>query len=187
MKLFSKALGPIDDSAAQRAGLLSPPVSRRRVVLAWVAVLCWAAVIWRLGGDDYSASETSSMLVEWLRALFMDLDPSTRYRILIAVRKCAHFVEYGILALLTFRAAWISAKGHQLATPAWVTLFIVATLASADEARQAFSPVRTGSPLDVLLDLAGGAIAILGLLLAAHRARSAADDAPKHSNATPAS
>ncbi len=155
------------------------PVSRRRsarrgIALAWLWVLLWAAVIWQLGGDDFSASAMNSRLLEWLRWLAADLDPITRYRLAIGIRKSAHFVEYAILALLTFRAALISAGRNQLAAAAWVALFIVATLASADEARQAFSPIRTGSPYDVLLDIAGGAISIAGLLSISRRMRTTA-------------
>ena len=43
--------------------------------------------------------------------------------------------------------------------------------ASADEARQAFSDVRTGSPYDVLIDVAGGVVMVLGLLVISKRLR----------------
>jgi VanZ family protein len=152
----------------------SPARLRKRVVLAWVLVIAWALVIWNLGQDGFSARATSSQLLEWLRWLLGDLDPHTRYRILIGIRKSAHFVEYAILALLTFRAALITAPRHRLTSAAWIALFFVATLASADEARQAFSTVRTGSPYDVLLDIMGGAIGVAGVLLFSWRVRSKA-------------
>ena len=152
---------------------------RRRIVVAWLAVFCWAGVIWRLGGDDFSAEQTSSMLIEWLRALSADLDPRTRYRLIIGFRKSAHFIEYSILALLTFRAAMISAGRNQFASAAWIALFLVMALASADEARQAFSSVRTGSPYDVLIDLTGGAVTIAALLLISRRMRVGAEGEKK--------
>jgi VanZ family protein len=164
------------------------PVSRRRsarrgIALAWLWVLLWAAVIWTLGGDDFSASATNSRLAEWLRWLVEDLDPLTRYRLAIGIRKSAHFIEYAVLALLTFRAALIAAGRNRLASAAWVALFIVASLASADEARQAFSPVRTGSPYDVLLDIAGGAVSIAGLLVISRRMlRTTPPPAPENSS-----
>jgi len=143
----------------------------RRIVIAWLCVVLWAGVIWRLGGDEFSATNTSSVLFDWLRMFYENIDPRTRYRILIGLRKFAHFFEYAVLALLTFRAALITGARNQLATAAWVALFLVATLASADEARQAFSQARTGSPYDVLIDLLGGAVAISGLLLISRRMR----------------
>jgi len=143
----------------------------RRIFIAWLCVALWAAVIWLLGGDEFSATNTSSVLLEWLSFVFDSVDPRTRYRVIFGLRKSAHFFEYAVLALLTFRAAMITGARHRLATGAWVALFLVATLASADEARQAFSQARTGSAYDVLIDLFGGAVAVSGLLLISRRIR----------------
>lgn len=148
------------------------PRSRSRIAFAWILVIVWAGVIWMLGGDDFSFQETSETLSPWLKWLIGDLDHQTRIKIFVAVRKSAHFFEYAILAILTFRAALMAAPKNQWVTAAWVALFLVATLASADEARQAFLPSRTGSPYDVLIDLTGGVIAIVGLLLISRRIRS---------------
>lgn len=112
------------------------------------------------------------MLVEWLRGMFSKLDRRTQYQLIFWVRKTAHLVEYAILALLSFRAALLSAGRSRFTTAAWVTLFVVAALATADETRQAFSATRTGSPYDVMLDVLGGSIAILGLLLVLRQVRS---------------
>jgi VanZ family protein len=144
---------------------------KRRVVLAWALVFCWGTLIWILGGDSFSFTDTNETIIPWLDWLTGSLDYRTRYRIYVGIRKSAHFIEYAILALLTFRAALLAARKTQLATAGWVALFIVASLATADEARQAFSTVRTGSPYDVLLDVAGGLIAVLGVLIISRRFR----------------
>ena len=146
--------------------------SMRRIVLAWTLVVCWGALIWTLGGDSFSFSDTNDAIIPWLDWLTGDLDYRTRYRIYVGIRKSAHFIEYAILALLTFRAALLAARQTRLMTAGWVALFFVASLATADEARQAFSPVRTGSPYDVLLDIAGGLIAVLGVLVISRRFRT---------------
>ena len=140
-------------------------------MLAWLWVVCWGGMIWTLGGDAFSFSETNETIMPWLDWLTGDLDWRTRYRIYVAVRKAAHFIEYAILALLTFRAALSAARRNRLATAGWVALFIVTSLATADEARQAFSLVRTGSPYDILIDVAGGLLAVLGLLVISRRMR----------------
>ncbi len=150
---------------------VDPSRGRGRIIVAWVWVACWAAVIWVLGGDRFSLAETSRTIYPWLQWLIGDVDFTTRYKIFFAVRKSAHFIEYAILAILTFRAALLAAPRNQLATAAWVALFLVATLASADEARQAFSNTRSGSPYDVLIDVTGGAISVIGLVLIARRMR----------------
>lgn len=164
---------PRSETPDSRAPDPSPPPRkrRRRLVIAWTLVVVWAAVIWILGGDQFSLAETSRTISPWIEWLIGDLDHATRYRIFLGIRKSAHFVEYAILAILTFRAALITAPRNQLATAAWVALFLVATLAGADEARQAFSNARTGSPTDVLIDVTGGSIAILGLVLITRRMR----------------
>ena len=146
-------------------------VSRRRLVLAWSWVALWAMVIWVLGGDQFSLSETSHTFSPWIKWLFGDLDYRTRIKIFLAIRKFAHFFEYAVLALLTFRAALLAAPKNQLVTAAWVAVFLVATLATADEARQALSTTRSGSPYDVLIDITGGSIAVIGLLLISRRMR----------------
>ncbi len=148
---------------------------RRRIILAWSFVAAWAGVIWSLGGDDWSLQETSRTLSPLMEFIFGDLDGPTKWRIYLAVRKSAHFVEYAILALLTFRAALISAPKNRVVTAAWTALFLVALVATADEARQAFSNTRTGSPNDVLIDLTGGAVAIGALLLISRRLRTPGD------------
>lgn len=144
---------------------------RRRIALAWSLVAIWAFVIWTLGGGDFSSAATSPALLDWLRWLFEDLAPATRYRVLMGLRKSAHFIEYAILALLAFRAAMLSATRNRLATAVLVALFLVATLATADEARQAFTPSRSGSPYDVLIDISGGVVATLGLVIISRRLR----------------
>lgn len=141
----------------------------RRTLLAWLWVVCWGGMIWILGGDAFSFSEMSGAIMPWLEWLTGGLDRHTRYQIWVAIRKSAHFIEYAILAVLTFRAALATAPRTQLVSAGWIALFIVTSLATADEARQVFSAVRTGSPYDILIDVAGGLLAVLGLLAISRR------------------
>jgi VanZ family protein len=147
--------------------------TRGRKILAWALVACWGAVIWSLGEDQFSSIQTSRFLMPLLRWFVGEVDADTRYHVSMFVRKSAHLTEYGILALLTLRAAWIAAGRAQLAPSACIALFVVVAVASADEFRQTFSAVRTGSPYDVLIDLTGGLIAIVGVTVISKRMRSA--------------
>jgi VanZ family protein len=52
------------------------------------------------------------------------------------------------------------------------TLLLVVTVAAVDETRQAFSSVRTGSPIDVLIDSSGALVAIGVAVLYLRRQRS---------------
>lgn len=160
-------------------GRPEPAKKRRRpsIALAWSFVFVWAGVIWTLGRDDYSLQETSRFLSPILEFVFGEIEGPRKWRMYLAVRKSAHFVEYAILALLTFRAALLSALRNRVATAAWTALFLVALLASADEARQAFSSARTGSANDVLIDVTGGVVAIGAMLLIVRRMRAPRDAA----------
>jgi VanZ family protein len=69
----------------------------------------------------------------------------------LVVRKLAHMAEYGLLWLL-----WLRALGtrHPLAA-ATITL----AYAASDELHQSFVEGRNGTPVDVLIDAAGVAVA----------------------------
>ena len=65
------------------------------------------------------------------------------------LRKLAHMAEYGLLFLLWLRA---------LQRPGWAAAITLA-YAVSDEVHQSFVEGRVGSPVDVLIDAAGVAIA----------------------------
>lgn len=71
------------------------------------------------------------------------------------VRKSAHLIEYAILGALTLRA--LMPVGVQRVPRATVarTLAYCAAYALLDEAHQALVPSRTGSGVDVLVDVVG--------------------------------
>ena len=128
---------------------------------AWGAAGLWALVVWNLGDDGFSATRTSRILGPLLAWLLPGLSDAATAQLLFAIRKAAHLLEYALLALLTLRALRLGGTLGATASAA-ATLGLVASLAAADELRQSLSATRTGSPWDVLVDIAG---AVLGLLL----------------------
>lgn len=142
-----------------------PPLT---IVLVWLPALLWGGLIWLLGGDAWSARETSGLLLPFLEWLLPDADFVTRVRVMSVIRKLAHPGVYGVLAALAFPAAsWtLRAVGAPLRLA--LCLAPVAALAVADEWRQSASAVRTGAPFDVLLDMAGG-LAVVALALTVER------------------
>jgi VanZ family protein len=102
-----------------------------RALSVWLPVVLWAAVIFALS----SIPSLHSGLGTW------DL----------VLRKLAHMAEYGLLWLLWLRAL---GRDHALAAAA-ITLAYAAT----DELHQTFVTGRHGTPVDVLIDAAGVAIA----------------------------
>lgn len=68
-------------------------------------------------------------------------------------RKTVHFVFYGTLALLVY--GWLHRQPHQKQNPIVIAILFVICIAAYDETRQFGTPGRSGSALDVALDLAG--------------------------------
>lgn len=149
----------------------------RSELTAWIPVLLWAAVIWLLGGDAFSAPETSRILGPLIAWLFPDLDVETLDRIVAGIRKLAHPGVYGLLAGLAFRADARTAPAHGSALRAAFSLMPVLTLSVADEWRQSASALRTGASFDVALDLAGG-VGVVALALFVERRFGRRSSAP---------
>ena len=76
------------------------------------------------------------------------------------LKKAAHMMEYGTLALLLWRA--LSRGRGTLSWSALVTAFVVSVLyAASDEYHQSFVPGRNGTPVDVGIDAVGALVALL--------------------------
>ena len=123
--------------------------------------LIWMAAMFYFSTDSFSATNTGSRL-EWLLSFLpFQLSASAIEWIHFLIRKAAHFTEYGALALLWLRAF----RGNQAARWQWrwgLSAFaIIAAWALLDEWHQSFTASRTGSIYDSLLDMSGGATALL--------------------------
>lgn len=78
------------------------------------------------------------------------------------LRKGAHFVFYGILALII-----VEQQLHYRLDPArafFLAFLFLGLLAGADELLQSFNPGRSGMFLDVILDMCGSSLALIRLL-----------------------
>ena len=167
------------DDATRRQRVAGDDASRRqRVILAWLLVGAFSALVLWLGSARFDTEETEGILSPILRFLFPDLSHSERYLLHVRVRKTAHAVEYGVLALLALRAAFLTFHTATARIVA-IALALAVLVASADETRQAFLPERTGSFGDVMLDTAGAITAIaLALLIRRLLRRQPTEDAP---------
>jgi VanZ family protein len=99
-------------------------------------------------------------IVHWL---FPRLPAEAVQDVVLAARKCAHVIEYAILAMLLWRAwrgSTASASPWQWTTTARIALLAM-LYAASDEFHQLFVASRQASVMDVLIDTAG---AVLGLL-----------------------
>jgi VanZ family protein len=143
----------------------------RREWLWWLAVGLWIAAILGFSSDRFSAESTSRILEPLLGWMFPAMSAETRQLVHSLVRKGAHAFEYAVLAILAYQALGEPSRRWR---PAGLALVLVAAVAVVDETRQATSAARTGSAIDVSIDVGGGAAALL--LLAGvrrfHRARA---------------
>lgn len=119
-----------------------------RALGRWLPVVAWSAVILLASSDAFSTSNTQS----WFRSL---LDRDLPYLLHIAARKVGHLLAYAILGALAFRASRVDFR-----TPAFAAMVVAAIVALTDEGHQSVTTMRSGSPWDVLIDLAGAWIAV---------------------------
>ena len=131
----------------------------------WLPLLIWLGVIFVGSTSGMSAEETSRYVVPFLLWLKPGMSPNAIWIILVVARKCAHLIEYMVLALLLWRAL------RSVPTLRTKTLMVLGTVllgcalfAVSDEFHQTFVKSRTPSVRDVFLDIGG---AFLGLLIAA--------------------
>lgn len=131
----------------------------------WLPLVVWLGMMFFASTSLMSAEHTSRFIVPFLLWLKPGMSPKTIWIILVVARKCAHVMEYAVLALLLWRALRsvrvLHAKTSMLFGAA---LLGCAAFAASDEFHQTFVKSRTPSVRDVLLDVAG---ALVGLLIAA--------------------
>jgi VanZ family protein len=96
----------------------------------------------------------------------LGFSPETAEALHALARKAGHFLAYGLFALLALRA--VRGERPVVARSLVAAGLWALALAAADEALQRLSPARTGSALDVAIDVTGAvaALALAGLLCA---------------------
>lgn len=89
----------------------------------------------------------------------------------------AHFVGYGVLAILLAHALALPRHGNVVA------LVLTVLYGATDEFHQSFTPGRSASATDLLVDLLG---ALCGLFLVSRRASTAGTARSSHDHHDPA-
>jgi VanZ family protein len=146
------------------------------VIKKWIAAILWIGVICIESTDLMSSKNTGSFIYSLLAPFWPTIDPIKFGEFHAVLRKVGHFVGYGILSFLLFRAWRATIKRGVQWTILWsaVSFSMTAVVASLDEWHQTFLPSRTGTYKDVLLDSAAAlCVQVLLFLLFFRRAAAA--------------
>jgi VanZ family protein len=135
------------------------PETRNFLAYQLPAIL-WTALVLFASSDAFSGAQTGRLLEAILGALFAELPRGVLMVAHLAIRKLAHLTEYAILAWLLYRTRG-DTPGVWNFHWAKVVMAGVLVVAAIDEVHQHFVPSRVGSPVDVMIDLAGAVVALL--------------------------
>jgi VanZ family protein len=161
----ANAVGRSRSRVAGTGGRVQTHARRASRLWRYGPLLAWAAFVLFASTANFSASNTSRIIRPLLLWLFPHISEPSIQRVHFFVRKTAHFTEYAVLALLAARA--LRTSGLAAFRRSWwlASFALVAAVALADEYHQSFLPSRTGTIYDSLLDMTGGATALLCLAL----------------------
>ncbi len=141
------------------------------VLRKWLPPVIWMALIFGGSTDVLSSEHTSRFVLPFLRWLFSGhLSPDQLDWAHLLIRKAGHVTEYAVLSVLF----WLALCRPRLNLDAepnprgpWLAVCLAVVLAvgyaALDEYHQSFTPSRTASWHDVVID-GGGAIFGLTLL-----------------------
>ena len=132
-----------------------------RVIKYWLPVAMMLAAMFYFSTDTLSNDHTETVVGRILLWLSSHISESVIAVINYTIRKSAHFIEYGILGALLFRA--FRADDPVRWRLKWVaySLLAAASWAALDEFHQTFTRTRSGSALDSLLDSSGALFVLL--------------------------
>lgn len=108
----------------------------------WALAVIWALVIW--------------LFSSW--ASLPSLGPTL---LDLVLKKSAHFIEFGILAVLLARAIYPAYSDRRWLAVA-IALLLTAAWAAIDELHQASTPGRRPSIGDVVVDIVGAVVFLTG-------------------------
>ena len=133
----------------------------KRFVKYWLPPILWMAFFFPVGNRALGSSAAYEISTAVFRWVFPQASQTAVGVFYIVFRKSLHFLEYGILAILLFRAfRGPDARKWELGWALRAGLVSV-VYGFLDEYLQSFVPNRNGSPIDWGVDTAGIA-AVLG-------------------------
>ncbi|MDQ3908129.1 MAG: VanZ family protein, partial [Acidobacteriota bacterium] len=135
-------------SDAQNANATVVAPGRRSRLWRYAPLAAWLAFVLFNSMGAMSASNTALVIEPVVRWLFPRVSDAGVESIHFFIRKCAHFTEYAVLALLAARAFRPSSKDFLRRHWLVAALLLVVCVSLADEFNQSFNPARTGTIKD---------------------------------------
>jgi VanZ family protein len=139
-------------------------------IIYLVLVLIWMGIIFHYSNmpsyqsDEQSDKVIDSTVIKIAKFFKKDLTKEQEYNIymhsIYPVRKYAHVFEFLVLYILVF--LFINCFEIRLSNKLLYALLWCFIYAVGDEVHQLFVPGRTGRVIDVLIDMLGSSIGLLG-------------------------
>lgn len=154
-----------------------------RILRYWVPVAIMLSAMYFFSTDRLSSDRTETVVGRILMWVAAHVSQEVIAVVNYSIRKLAHFIEYGILGALLFRAFRADDPLRWRLKWAAYSLTTAASWAALDEFHQTFTRTRSASPLDSLLD-SSGALFVL-LVIGFYNRRPAVDSRRIERNAIP--
>ncbi len=133
--------------------------NNKRKIIYWSLLIAWMILIFVMSNQPAKVSDSQSIgVLELFLKLGININGIFGDLANFVVRKCAHFLEYMILALLAFNVLKLYFNIKQVCL---ITIVFVFLYACSDEIHQLFVLGREGAIRDVIIDTCGGIVSIL--------------------------
>ena len=134
-------------------------MNNKRKIIYWSLLITWMIVIFVMSNQPAKISDSQSIgLLNLLSRIGINVNGIFGELANFIVRKCAHFLEYMILALLVLNVLKLYFNMKQVII---ITIVFVFLYACSDEIHQLFVPGREGAIRDVIIDTCGGITLVL--------------------------
>ena len=134
-------------------------MNNKRKKIYWSLLIAWMILIFVMSNQPAKVSDSQSMeVLDLFLKLGININGIFGSLANFVVRKCAHFLEYMILALLAFNLFKLYFNIKQIS---FITIVFVFLYACSDEVHQLFVLGREGAIRDVIIDTCGGSLLVL--------------------------
>ena len=134
-------------------------MNNKRKIVYWSLLIIWMIIICVMSNQPATVSDSQSIGVLYLFSkVGININGIFGELANFVVRKCAHFTEYMILALLAFNVIKLYFNIKQVVI---LTIVFVFLYACSDEIHQLFVLGREGAIRDVIIDTCGGIVLVL--------------------------